>query len=303
MRKVASEPVSQFRQEAPCPIHSALSAEWMGDHEPKPASIHAIPPCASNHLTDEDLAGARTGHGRFVEAATEDRGRSGRLGAMTRGLFITLEGLDGSGKTTQIRKLATWLSRRGLDPVMTRQPGGTEIGDRVRAILLDARSTGLAPMTEMALMFADRAQAIAEVIEPALAEGRIVVCDRFTDSTEAYQGGGRQLGSEIVLELHRTICGGLQPDLTILLLPSFDASLSRARRRNTRTEEQTGANEDRFEQEQDEFHRRVWQKYSEIAAREPYRVVRIEGDLTIDEIHEQVAEAVAELLVLSGWKN
>ena len=112
---------------------------------------------------------------------------------MPRGLFITLEGLDGSGKTTQIKRLAAWLQSRGLEPVITRQPGGTVIGDRIRAILLDSRSTGLGSMTEMALMFADRAQAIAEVIQPALDAGNIVVCDRFTDSTEAYQGGGRQL--------------------------------------------------------------------------------------------------------------
>lgn len=222
---------------------------------------------------------------------------------MARGIFITLEGLDGSGKTTQIRKLAAWLNKRGLQPVVTRQPGGTETGDRIRALLLDARSTSLAPMTEMAMMFADRAQAIAEVIEPALAAGHIVVCDRFTDSTEAYQGGGRELGSEPVLALHKTICSGLQPDLTILLLPSLEASLSRARRRNTRTEAETGANEDRFEQEADVFHRRVWEKYREIAAREPERVVRIEGDLTIEEIHEQIAEAVAEMLMLRDRQN
>ncbi len=159
---------------------------------------------------------------------------------MPRGLFITLEGLDGSGKTTQIKRLAGWLEKRGNAPVITRQPGGTAIGDRVRAILLDSRSTGLAPMTEMALMFADRAQAIAEVIQPALDAGKVVVCDRFTDSTEAYQGGGRELGSNLVLELHRLVCGNLQPDLTLLLLPSFDASLARARRRNTRDEAQTG---------------------------------------------------------------
>src|SRR6201985_2575377 len=114
---------------------------------------------------------------------------------MPRGLFITLEGLDGSGKTTQIKRLAAWMQMRGLAPVLTRQPGGTPTGDRIRALLLDSGSTPLAPTTEMALMFADRAQAIAEVIEPALSSGRMVVCDRFTDSTEAYQGGGRQLGS------------------------------------------------------------------------------------------------------------
>ena len=143
---------------------------------------------------------------------------------MARGLFITLEGLDGSGKTTQIKRLAAWLEKRGLQPVITRQPGGTLIGDRIREILLDARSTGLAPFTEMALMFADRAQAIAEVIQPALDAGKVVLCDRFTDSTEAYQGGGRELGSAVVLDLHRLICGNLQPDLTLLLLPSLDAS-------------------------------------------------------------------------------
>ena len=219
---------------------------------------------------------------------------------MPRGLFITLEGLDGSGKTTQIKRLAVWLQKRGLEPVLTRQPGGTATGDRIREILLDSRSTGLAPMAEMALMFADRAQTIAEVIEPALQAGKIVVCDRLTDSTEAYQGGGRELGSAAVLELHRLVCGNLQPDLTLLLLPSFDASLARARRRNHREEAQTGKNENRFELEQDAFHRRVWEKYHEIAAREPERVVLIAGDLGIDEIHEQIVEAVAERLILAG---
>ncbi|MGA9061045.1 MAG: dTMP kinase [Terracidiphilus sp.] len=216
---------------------------------------------------------------------------------MPRGVFITLEGLDGSGKTTQIRRLAAWLSRRGLEPVVLRQPGGTASGDRIREILLDSRSDAMAPMTEMALMFADRAQAIAEVIQPALNAGKIVVCDRFTDSTEAYQGGGRQLGSAVVLDLHRQLCGGLQPDLTLLLLPSFAVSLARARRRNDRVEAETGRNEGRFESEQDAFYRRVWEKYREIAAREPDRVVLIEGDLTIDEVHEQIVESVAERFV------
>jgi dTMP kinase len=217
---------------------------------------------------------------------------------MPRGLFITLEGLDGSGKTTQISRLAAWLKKRGHAPVVTRQPGGTATGDRIRELVLDSRSTGLAPMAEMALMFADRAQAIAEVIQPALDAGRLVLCDRFTDSTEAYQGGGRELGSAVVLELHRLICSSLQPDLTLLLLPSLEASLERARRRNQRTTAQTGADEGRFEQEQDAFYSRVWQKYREIAIREPERVVLIEGDLTIDEVHEQIVEAVAERLAV-----
>lgn len=238
---------------------------------------------------------------------------------MPRGLFITFEGLDGSGKTTQIRRLAAWLKNRGnqapgapepvlssskaldseswdSDPILTRQPGGTATGDRIRALVLDSRSTGLAPMAEMALMFADRAQAIAEVIQPALDAGKIVLCDRFTDSTEAYQGGGRQLGSAPVLELHRLLCANLQPDLTLLLLPSLESSLARARSRNQRVEAQSGQNESRFELEQDAFYGRVWDQYREIAARESSRVVLIEGELTIDEVHEKITAAVAARL-------
>jgi dTMP kinase len=215
---------------------------------------------------------------------------------MPRGFFITLEGLDGSGKTTQINRLAAWLTERGQAPILTRQPGGTPTGDRIRALVLDSRSTGLAPLTEMALMFADRAQAIAEVIQPALDAGRVVLCDRFTDSTEAYQGGGRQLGSAIVLDLHRLLCANLQPDLTLLLLPSLDASLHRARRRNQRVTQAGGIDEDRFEREQDGFFGRVWTKYQQIAAREPDRVVLIEGELTIQQVHEQIVAAVSARL-------
>jgi dTMP kinase len=212
---------------------------------------------------------------------------------MSRGFFITFEGLDGSGKTTQLRRLASSMQKRGITPVVTRQPGGTATGDRIRDLLLDSRSHSLAPMAEMAMMFADRAQAIAAVIEPALAAGKTVLCDRFTDSTEAYQGGGRELGSEPVLAMHRVICGGLQPDLTLLLLPSLSSSLDRARRRNDRVAAQSGKDENRFESEQEAFFHRVWNKYREIARRDADRVVCIEGDLTIEEVHEQILEAVA----------
>ena len=192
------------------------------------------------------------------------------------------------------------MEKRHLKTAVTRQPGGTATGDRIRELLLDSRSAALAPMAEMALMFADRAQAVAEVIEPALGAGTTVLCDRFTDSTEAYQGGGRELGSAIVLEMHRLVVGDLQPDLTLLLLPSLEVSLSRARRRNDRQTAQTGKDEGRFEKEQDAFYRRVWEKYREIAAREPERVVLIEGNLGIDEVQEQIVEAVAERLVVGG---
>jgi dTMP kinase len=217
-----------------------------------------------------------------------------------RGFFLTFEGLDGSGKTTQIQRLTAWMAKRGLSHVVTRQPGGTATGDRIRALLLDSKSSGLAPRTELAMMFADRAQCIEEVIEPALAAGQIVVCDRFTDSTEAYQGGGRELGSEVVRELHRVICGDLQPDLTILLLPDIQASLARARRRNTRQTVAGDSDESRFEAEKDAFFIRVYEKYLEIAAREPVRVVAIDGDMTINQVHRQVINAVEARL--EAWQ-
>jgi len=214
---------------------------------------------------------------------------------MDRGFFLTFEGLDGSGKTTQMRKLAAWLEERDHLTTVTRQPGGTRIGDRIRQLLLDSKTENLTARAELGLMFSDRAQAIAEVISPALADGRIVLCDRFTDSTEAYQGGGRELGSELVLKLHEAICGGLQPDLTILLLPDFDASLARARRRNDRTAKR-GTDENRFEREDETFYRRVYEKYREIAIRDHARVVAIEGDAPIDEIHQRILEIVQERL-------
>jgi dTMP kinase len=216
---------------------------------------------------------------------------------MGRGFFLTFEGLDGSGKTTQMRKLAAWLEARSEQITVTRQPGGTRIGDRIRQLLLDSRTENLAARAELGLMFSDRAQAIAEVIAPALEAGRVVLCDRYTDSTEAYQGGGRQLGSGVVLKLHDVMCGGLQPDLTILLLPDFAASLTRARRRNDRMTK-SGTDENRFEREDEAFYRRVYEKYREIAARDVLRVVAIESDAAIDEIHQRIVGVVEERLAL-----
>jgi dTMP kinase len=214
---------------------------------------------------------------------------------MPRGFFLTFEGLDGSGKSTQLRKLAAHLEAQGHAVTVTRQPGGTRIGDRIRALLLDSKTESLSPMTELGLMFSDRAQGITEVIRPALDAGRIVLCDRYTDSSEAYQGGGRQLGSEIILRLHQTMCGGLNPNLTLLLLAGFDRSLHRARRRNNR-HAAGGKDEGRFESEDLAFHRRVYDKYREIAAREPSRVVVIEGDRSIAAIHQEIVRVVDEKL-------
>jgi dTMP kinase len=217
---------------------------------------------------------------------------------MPRGFFITFEGLDGSGKTTQLRRLATSLAAEGHHVVTLRQPGGTALGDRIRGVLLDSRSEAslgpIDPIAELTLMFADRAQAIAEVIEPALAASSIVLCDRFTDSSEAYQGGGRQLGTERVLALHAAVCGTLQPDLTLLLLPSLEASLGRARRRNHRTTQAHGTDENRFERESDEFYRRIHAAYTRIADREPHRVVPIHDDDGVEEIHQMIQAIVTQ---------
>jgi dTMP kinase len=214
---------------------------------------------------------------------------------MPTGIFISFEGLDGSGKTTQLRKLAAWLEQRGHSVVTTRNPGGTPLGERVRGLLLDSRTESaigkIAPITELTLMFADRAQSIAQVIRPGIAEGKIVLCDRYTDSSEAYQGGGRGIGSERVLALHQAVCEDFQPEMTILLLPPLEIALPRARRRNTRATSAQGADENRFETEDDLFFVRVHEKYREIAARDAHRVVLIEDDASIDEIHARVVDA------------
>jgi dTMP kinase len=227
---------------------------------------------------------------------------------MPRGTFITFEGLDGSGKTTQLRRLAAWLIVSGHKVVTLRQPGSTALGDRLRAVLLDSRAESalgpISPLAEMALMFADRAQAIAEVISPTLAAGSIVLCDRFTDSSEAYQGAGRELGSKRILAMHTAVCNNLQPDLTLLLLPPLEASLARARRRNhhqaaaSKKSNNNAADENRFERESDDFYARIHTAYRQIAAREPRRVLTIaddEGaDNSIDAIELRIRAAVAE---------
>jgi len=222
---------------------------------------------------------------------------------MPRGYFITFEGLDGSGKTTQLRRLADWLTAAGHTVVTLRNPGSTALGDRIRSILLDSRSESahgpIHPLAEMALMFADRAQSIAQVIQPALAAGSIVLCDRFTDSSEAYQGAGRRLGSERILAMHAAVCNNLQPDLTLLLLPPLKASLARARRRNDHHTQNHGTDENRFEREPDAFYARIHAAYKVIAAREPRRVITIANDPagnSIDAVELRIRAIVAERL-------
>jgi dTMP kinase len=213
-----------------------------------------------------------------------------------RGKFITFEGLDGCGKTTQLERLACVLRQQGIDVVTTREPGGTEIGERIRAVLLDSRTAGLDAHAEMALMFASRAQQIAQVILPALDIGQWVLCDRFTDSTEAYQGGGRQLGSEAVLRCHQALCRGLWPDLTILMDTDVSASVARARRRNKAAAHEE-SDENRFEKESHAFFTRVRNTFLDIARREPQRVVMVDARPSLDVVHPQIVRLVGERLL------
>jgi dTMP kinase len=170
-----------------------------------------------------------------------------------RGLFITFEGMDGSGKTTQVRLLAERLRERGHAVLETAEPGGTRIGTQIRRILLDAAHQELCPTAELLLYFASRAQNVDERISPALAQGKIVLSDRFTDSTLVYQGCGRDLGAETVMTLDRIACRGLKPDLTLLLDIDAEISLRRAHARNasaahneTRMDEQSWSSTARF---------------------------------------------------------
>jgi len=213
-----------------------------------------------------------------------------------RGHFITFEGLDGCGKSTQLKKLASVLKKRGFSVVLTREPGGTKTGEKIRNLLLDTATSGLSPLSELALMFASRSQHIKEIIQPALAEGKIVLCDRFTDSTEAYQGGGRKLGSEPVLELHRVLCGGLQPELTILMDSDVAHSVDRARRRNAAGSRRGESDENRFEQESRAFFGRVRHGYLAIAKRESDRVAMVDARGTPHATHLRILEIVRRKL-------
>ena len=216
------------------------------------------------------------------------------------GKFITFEGLDGTGKSTQIGKLAKALRVRGLSVVVTREPGGTATGEKIRDVILDSATSDLSPMAEMALMFASRAQHIREVIEPAISQGKIVLCDRFTDSTEAYQGAGRRLGSKSVLDLHRILCGDLQPDLTILMDSDVATSVERARRRNQKPSKNVRIEKDenRFELENRAFFTRVRQGYMAIARRETERVVVVDARGTPAQTHAKILDVVKQRLRL-----
>jgi dTMP kinase len=205
-----------------------------------------------------------------------------------RGLFITFEGMDGSGKTTQLKRLAARLSALGRTVLETAEPGGTAIGRKIRQILLDAANLELSPTAELLLYFASRAQNIDERILPALARGEIVLADRFTDSTLVYQGCGRALGTDTVLALDRIACRGLQPDLTLLLDMDWETSLARARARNSAV---TSA-ETRMDDQSLDFHRKVYDSYQALAAGEPRRIRMIPAAASVDQVEREIWEVV-----------
>lgn len=205
---------------------------------------------------------------------------------MKRGLFITFEGPDGAGKTTQIQRLKDYFARGGWNVVLTREPGGTRIGEQIREILLDKEHQEMDPMAETLLYAASRAQHVAEVLLPALEQGKVVICDRFVDSSIAYQGWGRNLGTAVA-EINRFATGRLTPDLTILLLLDPEEGRKRAEK---------GREPDRLELEEQAFHRAVYQGYHELAKEEPERIIPVDAGGEVEEIQKVIFSRVGRFL-------
>jgi dTMP kinase len=200
--------------------------------------------------------------------------------------FITFEGIDGSGKSTQMRLLASVLRMRGLEVVVTREPGGTSLGDRLRAALLDTQEQ-VDPLAELLVFAADRAQHVRTLLNPALSSGHIVLSDRYADATVAYQGAGRGFAPEVIRDVIALATGGLKPDLTLVFDVSVAAGLERARQRAHK-----GRQTDRLDTEDAAFHTRVRDAYLEIAAAEPERVCVVDATGSVDETHTRTMEVV-----------
>ncbi len=213
------------------------------------------------------------------------------------GVFITFEGIEGSGKSTQIVLLANYLAAHGRAVALTREPGGTAIGDQVRKILLDPANTALDPKAELLLYAAARAQHLEELIRPELKAGKVVLCDRFSDATLAYQGYGRKLDLEIIRALDRIVTSGARPDLTILLDIDAAAGLARARGRNSSRGLEAEA---RFENEDIAFHERVRRGYLALAGQEPGRFRVVAASPTPDEIQNSIRTLAEDILRQPG---
>jgi len=206
---------------------------------------------------------------------------------MPKGYFITLEGGEGAGKSTQHKRIVDWLSDNGHGVVESREPGGTVISEQIRQVLLDTRNAGLNPVAELLLMFAARSQLVEEVIRPALGQGKVVVCDRFTDASYAYQGGGRQLGAGTVAGVEKLVLGDLRPDLTLLFDLPVELGMQRVAGR--------GAT-DRFEAESVRFFERVRNAYLERAAADPVRFRVIDASQDEDRVWTQVRDILTTVL-------
>lgn len=206
-----------------------------------------------------------------------------------KGYFISIEGTDGSGKTTQIGKIVAYLENKGFSVVLTREPGGTLISEKIRNLLLDEKNNALCDRAEMLLYGAARAQHLQEKILPALAEGKIVLCDRFADSTIAYQGFGRELGMERVEAVNREATGGVMPDITIYLDLAPEKGIARKKQEDDHTL-------DRLEQEKMEFHQRVYEGYQALWKKYPNRIRRIDADQGTEEVFLQIKTEIDGLL-------
>ena len=203
------------------------------------------------------------------------------------GRFVTFEGIEGVGKSTQVQLAAEWLRQEGLEVVVTREPGGTPLAEAIRRLVLEPHADRVDGVAELLLMFAARSIHLTNLIEPALARGAWVLCDRFTDATEAYQGAGRGVPIEYVRTLERIAQQGRRPELTLLLDAPVDLAMDRSRRR--------GAQNDRFEAERAEFFQRVRQGYLDIAAREPARMLQLDASRDVGPIAADIRHALQRL--------
>lgn len=208
-------------------------------------------------------------------------------------MFITFEGIEGCGKTTQIERLAKRLDKHGIQYIRTLEPGGSEIGKNIRKMLLDSNNKNMYSLTELILYAADRAQHIEEIIRPALDQKKWVICDRFFDATVAYQGYGRGQDMELISSLNEKVTRGVRPDKTLLLDCPEEIGLSRAVKRN---KESFQEDQDRFEREKMDFHRAVRKGYLELASRESERFFIIDASLEEDEVEKQIFDIIEPLL-------
>jgi len=204
----------------------------------------------------------------------------------TRGLFITVEGIDGSGKTTQFNLIRQYLAERNIPYKAVREPGGTEIGEKIRELILDPANTGMTGITEMLLYAASRAQLVREVIEPSLKKGITVLCDRFTDSSLAYQGYGRGLSIETIEKLNEIAAFGIKPDITFLF--DIHPQLVQGRMKE---------NSDRIEKERFDFHKNVYNGYHQIAEKDPGRIKIIDCTKSIEEVFAEVKTYLDNILI------